>query len=71
MIFLLEFDKSIFTWINTGWSNSVLVLVMPWISHLADPSIVWLWVVFIGLLAQVHHQISDLLRQIPVPPPPI
>lgn len=51
MNFLLEIDKSIFTWINTGWSNSVLDLVMPWISHLADPAIVWLWVVFIGLLA--------------------
>lgn len=48
---IFEFDKFIFTWINTDRSNSVFDLIMPWISHLADASIVWLWIVFIGLIA--------------------
>lgn len=46
----LQFDKSVFIWINTDWSNVIFDLLMPWISYLGDPTIVWLWIIAIGLL---------------------
>lgn len=60
MMSLLELDKSVFAWINTGWSNPVLDGVMPWITHLADGAVVWLWIVLIGLLA--GRQLARLAR---------
>jgi undecaprenyl-diphosphatase len=64
VISLLELDKAIFAWINTDWSNPIFDLVMPWITHLADPIIVWLWIVFIGLLAgwRFAHSIESNLK---------
>lgn len=50
MIYLLHCDRSIFVWINTGWTNFVFNLIMPWISYLGDPSIVWIWIIGLGLL---------------------
>ncbi|OGP87247.1 MAG: hypothetical protein A2031_07525 [Deltaproteobacteria bacterium RBG_19FT_COMBO_43_11] len=47
----MEIDKCIFTLINSGWSNSFFDSIMPCLSHLADASIVWLWVVLIGMLS--------------------
>jgi undecaprenyl-diphosphatase len=47
---LLQLDRSILVAINTDWTNSVFDTIMPWITHLADPGIVWLWIVSIGLL---------------------
>lgn len=54
MAFLLQFDRSIFVWINTDWTNSIFNLMMPWITHLGDPTIVWLWILCIALL-RVRH----------------
>jgi undecaprenyl-diphosphatase len=51
MIFLFDFDKSIFSWINADWSNPFFDWVMPWITHLADAAIVWIWMILIGLVA--------------------
>ena len=48
MVNLLEIDKAVFAWINTGWSNSAFDLIMPWITHLGDGSAVWLWIVLIS-----------------------
>ncbi len=50
MNYLLQLDRSLFITINTDWTNSVFDMIMPWITHLADPSIVWLWIISIGLL---------------------
>jgi len=58
MITLVRLDKTVFTWINTGLSNPVLDFIMPWISHLGDSSLIWLWIVIITLLTgwqQVRH----------------
>jgi undecaprenyl-diphosphatase len=50
MNYLLQLDRSILVTINTDWTNSVFDIILPWIAHLADPSIVLLWIVSIGLL---------------------
>jgi undecaprenyl-diphosphatase len=50
MISLLQFDRTIFVWINTDWSNSFFDVIMPWVTRLGDTATVWLWIVFIGLL---------------------
>lgn len=50
MNYLFQIDRFILITINTDWTNSVFDTIMPWITHLADPSIVWLWIVSIGLL---------------------
>jgi undecaprenyl-diphosphatase len=57
MISLPQLDRTIFVWINTGWSNSVFDVIMPWISRLADAATIWLWIVFICLLMgwQITH----------------
>jgi undecaprenyl-diphosphatase len=47
---LLQLDRSVFAGINAGWSNPVFDVLMPWVSHSADPAAVPLWIVFIGLL---------------------
>lgn len=47
---LQQLDRTIFAWINVGWSNSVFDIFMPWISHTADPTTVWLWILVLGLL---------------------
>jgi undecaprenyl-diphosphatase len=47
---LLQFDRTVFAWINTDWSNPIFNVVMPWITHFADAAAVWLWIAFIGLL---------------------
>lgn len=60
MMSLLELDKSVFIWINTGWSNPVFDWMMPWITHLADGAAVWLWIILIGFLA--GRQLSHLVR---------
>lgn len=51
MIKILEADRIIFTWINAGWSNPVFDLIIPLISHLADPVSMWFWIIFLGLAA--------------------
>jgi undecaprenyl-diphosphatase len=50
MNYLIQLDRYIFFTINTDWTNSVFDMIMPWITRLADPGIVWLWIVSIGLL---------------------
>jgi undecaprenyl-diphosphatase len=50
MSILTQLDKTVFDWINTGWSCSILDFVMPLITHLGDSYAVWLWIVFIGLV---------------------
>jgi undecaprenyl-diphosphatase len=50
MNILAHLDKTIFDWINTDSSNTILDFIMPLISHLCDPVAVWLWIVFISLL---------------------
>jgi undecaprenyl-diphosphatase len=51
MSFLLQFDRVAFAWINTDWSNRVFDVAMPWFTHFADAAFVWIWIVFMGLLA--------------------
>lgn len=46
---LLQFDRDVFVWINTDWSNPVFNVVMPGVTHFADAASVFLWIVFIGL----------------------
>ncbi|MFA5323564.1 MAG: phosphatase PAP2 family protein [Smithella sp.] len=48
---LMRLDKTVFDWINVTWSNSVLDFIMPMISHSCDPYTVWIWIVFISLIA--------------------
>jgi undecaprenyl-diphosphatase len=50
MISVLEFDKTIFVWINTDWSNSFFDVIMPWVTRLGDTATVSLWIVFIAML---------------------
>lgn len=54
---LVRVDKTVFDWINTSWSNSILDFIMPFISHLGDSCTVWIWIVFISLIAgwQLFH----------------
>ncbi len=47
---LLHWDRTVFDWINSGWSNAVLDEILPWISHLGDAAAVWLWLALLGLL---------------------
>jgi ferredoxin len=51
MTWVLQLDHTLFHWINTGWSNVVFDLMMPWITHLADQAVVWLWIAGISILA--------------------
>jgi undecaprenyl-diphosphatase len=51
MMWFVQLDYTIFHWINTGWSNRGFDLIMPWITHLADRDVVWLWIACIGILA--------------------
>jgi undecaprenyl-diphosphatase len=57
---LLQLDKTVFAWINTGWSNPVFDVSMPWISRIADPFAVPLWIALIGLLIgrRLFHRVS-------------
>jgi undecaprenyl-diphosphatase len=57
---LLQFDRTVFAWINTGWSNPVFDVIMPWLTYLGDATAVWLWIVFIGLL--MGRQLACLAR---------
>lgn len=50
MSYLLQLDKTILLLINMDWTNSIFNLLMPWITHLGDPSVVWIWIFSIGLL---------------------
>ena len=50
MNILTQLDRTVFDWINAGWSNSILDFIMLLITHLGDSYAVWLWIVFIGLL---------------------
>lgn len=50
MNYLLQLDRAILIMINTDWTNSIFDLIMPWITHLADASSVWIWIVTLGLL---------------------
>ncbi|OPY87425.1 MAG: putative undecaprenyl-diphosphatase YbjG [Syntrophus sp. PtaU1.Bin208] len=50
MMDLLHWDRTVFDWINSGWSNAVLDEILPWISHLGDAAAVWLWIALLGLL---------------------
>ena len=50
MNILTQLDRTVFDWINAGWSSSILDFIMPLISHLGDSYAVWLWIAFIGLL---------------------
>lgn len=47
---LTQLDKTVFGWINTGLSSSVLDAIMPWVSLLGDSAAVWLWIGLIGLI---------------------
>lgn len=60
---LLQIDQTLFVWINTHWSNPVFDFIMPWISHLADRPVVWLWMVLIGLF--MAWQTARLIRAVP------
>lgn len=48
--YLLQLDRSILIMINMDWTNSIFNLIMPWITRLANPSVVWIWIVTIGLI---------------------
>lgn len=50
MIDVLQLDRIVFDWINRGWSSSILDVTMPWISHLGDAAMVWLWIALMGAL---------------------
>jgi len=43
-------DGVLFSWINMDWSSVLLDEIMPWISHLADPAVVWFWIALLVLL---------------------
>jgi len=58
MISIVELDKSVFTWINAGWSNPVFDIIMPLITRMADPLAMWLWIFFLALLA--YRKSEDL-----------
>jgi len=60
MISPLQLDKTIFVWINADWSNSIFDVIMPWITHVADATSVWLWIVFMGVLIgwQMAHSVK-------------
>jgi undecaprenyl-diphosphatase len=60
---LLQLDQTLFVWINTHWSNPAFDLIMPWISHLGDRPLVWLWMVLIGVL--LISQTARLMRAVP------
>ena len=57
MSILTQLDKTVFDWINNGWSSSILDFIMPLISHLGDPVAIWLWIIFISLFSggQLFH----------------
>jgi undecaprenyl-diphosphatase len=63
MTTIFEFDKFIFTWINTDWSNPIFDLMMPILSHLADRNITWLWIIFIGFISAMHFARSDKTKE--------
>lgn len=63
MGFLTVIDTYVFTWINVGCSNPVFDRLMPWITHLADSNIVWIWIFCIGLLVVWQMNICNKTGQ--------
>ena len=63
MVDFLQFDRTVFVWINTDWSSSILDVIMPWITHLGDTATVWLWIALIGLLMIRQHARSNKTEQ--------
>jgi hypothetical protein len=63
MTTIFEFDKFIFAWIKTDWSNPIFNLMMPILSHLADRNITWLWIIFIGFISAMHCARSDKTKE--------
>lgn len=64
-------DKTLFTWINAGWSNPVFDVLMPLISHAADPLTMWLWIPLLGFAAYREYpsqgmQQPGILSPVPV-----
>lgn len=60
---LLQVDRTVFDWINSDWSSSILDVIMPWISRFARPPIVRLWMVLIGLPMVRHLALSNRTGQ--------
>lgn len=51
MIHLLQWDRTVFTLINSDGSNAILDTILPWVSHLGDVGVVWLWIALLCLPA--------------------
>lgn len=47
---LLQWDWTVFAWINQGWSNAVLDASMPWVTHLGNAFAVCGWIALAGLV---------------------
>lgn len=56
---LLQLDRAVFAWINTDGSNPVFDVLMPGLTHIADPVVIPLWIVLIGLLIGRQLACSD------------
>lgn len=65
MMDLLQWDRTVFDWINSDWSSAILDETMPWISHLGDVAVVWLWIALLGLL--MFRQLASTLETAPDP----
>ncbi|SEM41626.1 undecaprenyl-diphosphatase [Syntrophus gentianae] len=65
MIDLLQWDRTVFDWINSDWSSAILDEMMPWISHLGDAAAVWLWIALLGLL--MFRQLARMVKAEPWP----
>ena len=50
MNYLIQIDNAVFHWINSGWSNCILDFIMPFVTHLGDSYVVWLWIVFLCVI---------------------
>lgn len=55
MSYLLQFDRSVFIWINTDWTNAIFSLIMPWITHLGAPNMVWVWIVGMAIIVALSR----------------
>lgn len=50
MNYVIEYDKIIFKLINSAWGHPLLDLFMRFLSLLADPAAMWLWVMVLGFI---------------------
>ena len=48
--YLLDIDLAIFNWINTGMSNMVFDVIMPWLTYLGDFWAGWIFIVILFMM---------------------